>query len=210
MGQANRKTIRKILPADFDKQAFSTAMQKLLAATSAHHGYDCYTFAMLANLALARLGIPSEICAGFAAWRVAEAAHAVVSHHPDGQLLASPNEESFLYHAWLKIGIDYVDFTTYQLRMKAEEMDRMDGQHTPVSWCPDYLWFPSKSGISYVGVRDSFSAGVYHYERNTPIEARLKRAAIVPDQEDIDVLLFIYANELDGSPLHLFGPNHAG
>lgn len=78
--------------------------------------------------------------AGCAAWRVGEEDGAVVTHaESDATNFASCSPNSFHFHAWLVCGNFIVDFTTYQLGMKLEALDAMDGQHTTLGLRPDFL-----------------------------------------------------------------------
>jgi hypothetical protein len=68
-----------------------------------------------------------------------------------------------------------VDLTTWQLRIKAENNDRMDGCRTMVEFCPDYLWVPETEATrrSIDEVADAYEAGVYSYVRKANLEYRL-------------------------------------
>lgn len=210
MGEAKRRQQGSALPPDFYRDAFARAMRKMFEAASEALNTDCLLHAMIAREALSQLGVPSELCVGYAAWRVDGASnHGVIAHHPQGSVMkiSRPDSPAVMYHAWLKIGTDIVDFTTYQLPAKAAAMDALDGHRTPVNWAPPYLWVPTKSGKSYADVRDSYTAGVYHYQRDTALEARVKReGADRVDDEDVNTLLAIYRMELSG-PVVVIGPN---
>lgn len=198
------------LPSDFNLPAFATAMRKLAMAASEHLNADCYTHAALAKSALEVLGVSSEIHVGFAAWRVdGKAPHAVVSHHPQGNVIDLALPHSVMYHAWLRLGTYILDLTTYQLPLKARLMDEADGQSTPVSWSPDYLFVPITTCAKYAQVRDSFKAGVYMYQRVHDLEARLKRQAMATDEADLRTLLVIYQAECQGMPLEVHGPSRS-
>ncbi len=190
-------TKNKYLPANFNKEAFALAAQKLFTASSASLNKDCYGHALLAHHALNALGIQSEVIVGYAAWRVdGQAPGAVISHHVAGAIIPEPGAE--VYHAWLKVGNDIVDLTTYQLTQKAAILDSYDGQVTPVNWCPDFLWVKKNTVSTYQRVAQGFKAGLYSYDRIIALEKRIKQSALPVCNEEIATLLMIYRTLLNG------------
>lgn len=191
---------------ELDRDAFARAVRKLFTAAGTAPGVDCLQHAVIAQAALKALGIEAQLRAGYAAWRVdGVASNAVVAHHPKGTAIPGPDNE-FMYHAWLQVGQDLVDFTTYQLAEKVRQMDAADGQHTPVSWVPEYLWVPAKSGASFADVRDGRQAGLYHYKRDLAVEGKVRRIATL-DPGDVRMLLTIYTAECEG-PVEVYGPSN--
>ena len=198
-----------ILPDTFNKPAFSGAIRKLFESASDSLGFDCYSHHAIASAALTMLGVPNELCIGYAAWRVnGEAPHGVVAHHTVNSFTFKSDSTAILYHSWLKVGPEIVDFTTYQLPMKAAELDAIDGKHTIIEWAPDYLWSLAKNGVSYTAVREGYIAGLFHYRRDMGLERHLKSKASPVNHEDVEYLLIIYHTLCQGDSIHVFGPNN--
>lgn len=197
-----------------NKNFFAAAVKKLHTAASVQLGNDCISHAELARLALKQLGIDSTLVIGYAAWRVdGKDGGAVVGHHPKTSQAflnveaISPN--AMIYHVWLEVGDDIVDFTTYQLPDKARRMDEIDNHKTPVSWTPDYLWVNKKTGKTYEEVRDSFDSGVYCYEADESIKETVEGVIEEVDDDDVNNILFIYKQMCNGIDLQVIGVNHA-
>ena len=127
----------------------STALRKLATAASEHLGHDCCIHAALGRALLADFGVPASPVVGFAAWRVGEGDGDVISHTPYTKGYLPPGVKGLAYHAWLDCSGCVIDFTTYQLPRKAQALDAMDGGHTTVRWCPDFLILPRDSIRSY-------------------------------------------------------------
>ena len=152
-------------------------------------GQDCYTRAVFAKLLLARLDVDAKLVVGFAAWRVGNGNGDVIGHHP--AILA--HGDGCLFHTWLEIGKNILDFTTFQLRLKVAMMDAIDGYKTNVVWCPEYLYVPKTSASPFNFVRDKH-AGLFHYRHDEQTEAMLRSAAKPVDPSDIEQLWQIYQN----------------
>jgi hypothetical protein len=114
---------------------------------------------------LADLGIRSRRVLGFAAWRVGHNTADCLGNHP---LLQgwSPREgvKALAYHAWLECDDWIIDFTTYQLAYKAQQLDALDGSLTSVAWCPDYLLFPGNRVCTFDEVKGGSEVGMVYYE----------------------------------------------
>lgn len=191
----------------FDRSAFARAVQKMFTATSSALSRDCYTHAAIIQAALESLGVHAELRVGYAAWRTeGTQPHAVIAHHPEGVVL-DPNPKHHIYHAWLQINQDVVDFTTYQLPLKAAALDALDGFTTPVEWAPLYLWEPISNVRTYVEVRDGHVAGLFHYSPQPELEKMLSREACEVDHGDVQTLRAVYELELRGEGLIVVGPN---
>lgn len=219
MGEARRRKAeqdrkRQAVAASlegFNKEAFARAIRKMYTATSTRLGVDCASHAQVARAALALLGIEAELRFGDAAWRInGKAPHGVVAHlqgqatyvepDPEGDARAAP------FHAWLVIGDDLVDFTTYQLPAKAAAIDAADGKHTEVEWAPENLWVPLSTVQPYPAVRDGYTAGLYHY-RSDPSVGRLVQGGASVDDEDVQTLLMLYNLFDSGAETEIYGPN---
>src|SRR5262249_16158937 len=108
MGEAKRKkaargaALKSLEQCDIARVA--TALRQFLTACSPSMGADCYNYAAHGQHLLSRLGVPADIAVGYAAWRVGNADHEVVGHHPSMKLLTTTSGgDAKLYHAWLTI-----------------------------------------------------------------------------------------------------------
>ena len=128
-------TSRAILKFDKnnDLRRISSALRRLATAASGNLGSDCYIHAAIAQEILNRLGVSSKLVAGYAAWRVGNGDGDVILHAPMPNMPSQPG--SVAYHMWLEVGKHLIDFTTYQLRHKAIQRDKLDGGTTTVTWC---------------------------------------------------------------------------
>lgn len=179
------------------------SIRKLASAASSHEGSDCYTFANLAGHLLKHEGIESVLVVGHAAWRVSSGDSDVILHAPLSDIPYPMG--AMPYHAWLEIpsaGLIF-DSTLYQLRKKASELDKQDGGHTTVDWCPDYLLAP-KSSVSTLKDVIQLTAGLFFYERNERLEKYILDSAPVTDEGDIAAAMIIYRN----TDLVVHGPNN--
>jgi len=204
MGQAKRRTqerekhSERIGVIDFARVA--SAIRRLATATSARHGSDCYVHAALAQAVLARLGVSSQITIGFCAFRVGEGDSDVVAHAPLAGMVYQ--EDAIPYHAWLNLGGNIFDTTTYAIRSKAAELDRLDGGHTDVIWCPDYLFVPLDT-VSTMKDVAKCHAGMYYYERVLDLEEKIKRISEPLDAGDIETAWLLYQTP----DMMVIGPN---
>lgn len=204
MGQAKfRKSIseeaEKALE-NVDVKAVAWALERLASAASEKFGGDCYLHAALGQRLLADLGVPTELIGGHAGWRVGPGDGDVITHIPiKGPLPPGAHP----YHTWLRCGRYLIDFTTYQLPMKASSLDEMDGGNTRVDWAPSYLMVLAESCRSFHEVQQK-DAGMYFYTRDIPTENLIKSKARPVDEEDV-----IYAKALMDRPdMKVMGPNN--
>lgn len=178
-------------------------LRKLVTAAGSHIGSDCYTHAALGQVLLADLGSQTRLQAGFAAWRVGPGDHDVISHAPAEKVYVPSGAQGFPYHAWLA-GCDHViDFTTYQLREKARQLDALDGGRTNVEWCPDFLFLPRREIRPLNTVSNSSTPGVSYYEPRGDVLERLQDEYTV-DEGDLAAARVILANP----GIQVFGPNN--
>lgn len=184
-----------------DLRRISSALRRLATAASGNLGSDCYIHAAIAQALLARLGVSSKLVAGYAAWRVGSGDGDVILHAPLPNMPSQPG--SVAYHVWLESNNHLIDFTTYQLRRKAIQMDKLDGGSTTVTWCPDYLCVPKKSVSPFRAVIQ-LRAGMYFYKQNTAIENLTISAARPLDDDDVNTAWLLYQNP----ELSVFGPNN--
>lgn len=100
--------------------------------------------------------------------------------------------QGFAYHAWLESGDTILDFTTYQLRRKAAELDALDGGRTAVNWCPEVLILRKRDVRTYADVA-KLHQGLAHYEENPGLESLLA-AQFTLDEGDLATARLILAN----------------
>lgn len=190
---------------EFDKKndlpRISSALRRLAIAASGNLGSDCYIHASIAQSLLARLGVSSNLVAGYAAWRVGNGDGDVILHAKLPNMPPQPG--AIAYHAWLEVGNHLIDFTTYQLRSKALQMDKLDGGTTTVTWCPDYLYVPKKS-VSPLRAVIQLRAGMFFYQQDTALENAIVSAAQHLDDGDVNTAWLLYQNPA----LRVFGPNN--
>jgi hypothetical protein len=183
----------------------SAVLRKLATAASAHLGSDCFLHMEIGRALLADLGFAAHPVVGFAAWRVGIGDGDVISHAPYSQGYSLPGGKALVYHAWLNWKGFLVDFTTYQLRRKARELDALDGGRTTVTWCPEYFLLLWKDVMSYGDVAASVRPGAAYYQARSELEPLL-RSRYVVDPTDLQA-----ARLLLGNPnMNVFGPNDAG
>ena len=113
-------------------------VQKAAAAMSNNIGKDCLWHAMAAQALFMHLGFLPNIKIGFAAWRIGNDDGAVILHAPEKGRRYEPNEIPF--HAWIEFENMIFDPTTYQLGIKAKQLEEIDGIKTDVIWQPPYLY----------------------------------------------------------------------
>lgn len=201
MGQAK---IKRAQAAALDRavvEAVGVALRKMAQAASSHLGGDCFLHAALGQALLAEKGVPSEIAAGYAAWRTGESDGSVIAHTRQVKGYLPEGKQGFAYHAWLLVPGHIVDFTTYQLKAKALELDALDGGHTEVDWCPPMLLAPIAEVRSYREVAQGH-AGLFYYERDLSMEPKLARMFSM-DPEDLQIAKLILANP----DVAVLGPN---
>lgn len=208
MGEAKRRAqLAAKMHDELREQAarVSIALRKLSVAASIHFGADCYMHAALGRVLLQDLGLETRVAAGFAAWRVGHGDGDVLGHTPQAQGYLPPGTKGFAYHAWLE-GCDCViDFTTYQLREKARQLDEADGGCTSVEWCPEYLVLPRREIRAYKEVAQAPGPGIAYYEARPDI-ARLLQAQFTVDEADLRAARLILSNP----DIQVFGPNDVG
>lgn len=184
------------------------AMRKLAQAASSHVGSDCYVHAAIGRELLKDLGVQTELKAGHAAWRLGPGDGDVMSHVDGVQGYLPEGAEGFAYHVWLETVEEggaspiLIDLTTYQLRVKATQLDEADGGTTAVDWCPDLLVLRREEIKGYREVAEAPGPGSSFYQS---IPGMIERLAAAGDvyAEDLAVARLIMA-----SPgLNVIGPN---
>lgn len=175
-------------PNDDELALIAQAMQKVIGAITSFHGADCLLTSKVAAAALRKLGYENAVAvAGSAAWRVGEGDGDVVMHamemsHQSTGLLKPNSADGVpagLFHAWVQVNNDIVDFTTACLPAKAHALDAMDGMTTTVDWSPPFLWVDAKTCQSFDEVANGFDVGVFAYRRHAEIE----KAVLRPNEE---------------------------
>lgn len=195
MGQAKQKARQQSFEAQAlraaDPSRVAAAMRKLAVAASANLGMDCYIHAAIGQAILSRLNIEAQLVIGYAAWRLGPGDGDIVVHAPVPNSPAQPG--GVPYHAWLEIGNLVFDLTTYQLRSKAANLDRLDGRHTEVRWCPDYLLVAKNTCASLREVANAYT-WTYHYAHNDAVAERAKVyiGAHALDPADVEVAWLLY------------------
>ena len=190
-----RRPMKTILPR------ISSALRRLAMAASGNLGSDCYIHAAIAQEMLTSLGVASKLVAGYAAWRVGSGDGDVIIHSPLPHMPPQPG--AIAYHVWLEAENHLIDFTTYQLRRKATQLDKLDGGSTTVTWCPEYLAVPKKS-VSPLQAVIQLRAGMFFYQQDTAIENVIISAAQPLDDDDVNNAWLLYQNP----ELCVFGPNN--
>lgn len=184
------------------------AMRKLAEAASSNVGSDCYVHAVLGQQLLKDLGIETELKAGHAAWRIGSGDGDVMSHVDGVQGYLPERAQGFAFHVWLETVEEgggspiLIDLTTYQLRLKARQLDEADGGSTAVDWCPDLLVLRREEIRGYREVATAQGPGQCFYQSIPGMLERLAAAADL-DPEDLTVARVILANP----NISVFGPN---
>jgi hypothetical protein len=183
-------------------------VRTIATTASSRLGSDCIWHALACRHLLAREGIDdARLVAGYAAWRVdGKAPGAVVCHHVDG-VPCDPASGGLAFHSWVSCGSQVFDATTYQLRGKMALMDTADGGRTPVRWSPPYVLVERKQCHSWRSVRDGFRAGLFCYDSNQDLIARIE---CHPDTQldgyDITLLEQVHDRLKRGDSLVVMGP----
>lgn len=142
----------------------SSALRRLANAASGHLGADCYLHAELGARLMEDLGVVCERRSGYAAWRVGPGDGDVIAHTDRTAVsFLPPDARGFAYHTWLELPGYILDFTTYQLAQKAQELDAADGGRTNVTWTPDFLLLSKHSLRTYRQVAQSEKPPACHY-----------------------------------------------
>lgn len=170
----------------------SVVLRKLATAASGHFGSDCYLHAEMGRCLLQDLGIETRRVVGYAAFRVGEGDGDVIAHTDQVQCFLPPGAAGMAYHAWLEAGDTIIDFTTYQLEQKARELDALDGNHTLVKWCPEYLVLRKRDVHTYRAVA-SLRAGMAHYDEKPELESLLA-SQFQLDEGDLAAARLILSN----------------
>ncbi|BBQ02927.1 hypothetical protein BSFA1_80550 (plasmid) [Burkholderia sp. SFA1] len=120
----------------------------------------------------------------------------------------APQPEALSFHAWLEIGPAesahrlILDFSTYQLRRKAAELDALDGGDTNVNWCPDYLAALATDVSSLEDVTMK-TKGLFFYRPHNDLQRYVEHKAGAIDQVDLNNLILLYRNP----NIKVIGPN---
>ena len=184
-----------------DLPRISSALRRIATAASGNLGSDCFIHAAIAQEMLHRLGVTAKLVAGYAAWRVGSGDGDVILHAPLPNMPPQPG--AIAYHMWLEVDNHFIDFTTYQLRQKAVQMDKLDGGITKVAWCPDYLAVAKKS-VSPLRSVIQLRAGMYFYKQDAAIEKLIVSTALPLDNDDVHTAWLLYQNQ----EICVFGPNN--
>lgn len=186
------------------------AIRKLATAASGSLGMDCVVHSELGRILLEDQGlVTARIVVGEAAWRTGPGdgdmvAHvrSVPGHLPPG---AGPGSVGFAFHAWVQVGDILVDFTTYLLKLKASQLDAMDGQHTLVEWCPQILVAPVSEVSSFDRTLKAHSAGYFFYKHDPQVQATVLRG-LTMDEADVHHARLIMRDP----QMMVLGPNNLG
>lgn len=207
MGETTRRRqVARALRGRLEEAAarVSAALRKLATAASGQLGRDCYVHAELGRQLLEDLGLEARRVVGYAAWRVGPGDGDVISHSPHTAGHLPPGTMGFPYHAWLDCQGLLLDFTTYQLRAKAQALDAADGGHTAVEWCPDFLLLERDEVRSYEEVAAAFGPGVAYYEARPELETALAGFAVDPNDLKAARLILKFPDILVLGPNNLF------
>ena len=190
----NYPDLKEILPR------LASTMKRLTKAASGNLGSDCYIHAAIAQSILSKLGVESRLTAGWAAWRVGPGDSDMITHAPVESIIPQPG--GMIYHMWLEIGSRILDLTTHSFRIKARHLDMLDGGHTTVVWCPDFLFVDKKSVTPLKDVIQH-DAGMYYYSQQPAVEAIVIDGAPELDMDDVNAAWMLYQNQ----DMVAFGPN---
>lgn len=198
MGQAKNK--RNLLQTDFstiEKAATPTshALRRLTLAASDNLGGDCFTIAKLGQILLADQGIRAELVVGYAAWRIGPGDADVIAHTPSAQGHVPEGLLGLAYHAWLALPAHgaILDFTTFQLGLKAQNLDAMDGGRTQCDWQPDYLLAPASAGKTFREVAQAARPVAFHYEAQPELHTLLE-STYTMDADNVRMARLVMSN----------------
>lgn len=194
MGQASNKR-KQLLSYQAPVAQVAQGLKKLAIAASGALGMDCYLTAVLGQKVLEDFGIHAEIAVGHAAWRVGPGDSDVIAHVPSGNQYVPPGEIGLAYHAWLELPSlgTLVDFTTYQLPLKAEQLDQYDGGATRVDWAPSYLFVQRSTCKTYGEVAAAAGPVAYFYQ-SVPEARELLAKSFVLDPADLAAARLVCRN----------------
>lgn len=169
------------------------AIAQVVGATTNFHGADCLFYAGVAAKVLQGMGYPARMVAGSAAWRVGPGDGDVISHALELNAPGTVNSATFapansdakavMFHAWVEVGDDIIDFTTASLADKAAQLDKMDGGRTQVDWSPQALWVHKNQCLDLLGVVNAPDSGVCAYQRHEKIEGLVMKDGL----KDVDL-----------------------
>ena len=171
----------------------SLALRKLATALSPNFGSDCYLHMELGHILLGDLGMDSRRVLGFASWRVGPGEGDVLSYRPGAHGLTASIPKALPYHAWLDVGNVIVDFSTYQFKFRAKQLDAADGQRTTVDWCPGFLMIPHAEVRSHPQVQQAIHSGLAYYEAYPDLE-RTVGVGEPADPEGVRAARWLLAN----------------
>lgn len=172
----------------------SNAVGKLARATGIHLGSDCYVHAELSRALLSDLGFETRRMVGFAGWRVGTGPDDVIGHTPRIEGHVPPGAENGLpYHAWLECAGLIIDCTTYLLRHKMQLLDAVDGGHSEVVWCPDFLILSRKEIRTHNELVLSRRPGLAYYEAHPELDP-IPNSRFTVDPLDLQLARMILRN----------------
>lgn len=183
----------------------SAVLRKYAIAASSSLGSDCYVHAELGRVLLHDLGFEARLVAGFAAWRTGSGADDVLGHVPHLTAYAPTDGPGLPYHTWLECGALLIDFTTYQLRHKALQLDLADGGTTTVTWCPPFLCVQRHELRRYEHLVHARTAGHAFYQACPALDGVLRpRSQVHPAH--VSAMRLLLANP----QMNVIGPNNVG
>lgn len=224
MGEAKRKRAQASVvagvAADIDAALAAAAVRQVVGALTDFHGADCLLLAGVTAGLLRELGVPAQVVAGSAAWRVGSGDSDVVSHAFEikGSLYVPADAaRAGMFHAWVEAPGVLADFSTCTLRLKAEQLDAADGGTTVVQWAPEYIWEAGGTPAGRVRtpreVLMAPLAGVYTYVRHESVE-QVVLANKAEREAELKASIFaatqVYAGLRDGRQLRIIGVGEKG
>lgn len=190
-------------------ERLSVALQKLTSSSSLQLGSDCAEHAYLAWHILTEQGFNCRVAIGAAAWRIGPNDGDVISHIPRREdILAAETKRAIPYHAWVETDTSVIDFSTHTLRLKANQMDALDGGKTTVQWCPDFLLMSKGDIKSYGEVAQAPQEGVAYYQEVPGLLDFMKSKGFTEETgpDDLAILRLIFSNPT----VHVMGVNDTG
>lgn len=188
--------------------SLSKALIKYMTSASPAQGADCALHASLAFQVLTNRGFEVRIAAGEAGWRIGDGDSDVIVHSPrvSGAQFGPDGKPAGAFHVWLVCESTIIDFTTYSLPLKAEQLDAMDGGNTQCVWAPPYLAVEQNASSTIEGITYALNAGVFAYgEAPNLYNLMLHRKFVSPaDQQDVMMIEYLMAN----ADIKVVGPNN--
>ena len=161
--------------------------------------------AKMAQSILHEEGVSTRLVVGEAAWRIGSGDGDVITHSLSVGGYAPVGVKALAYHAWLETDESIIDFSTHSLRVKASQLDALDGGKTNVAWCPPYLVIDRSKSTSLKEVAQAASEGVVWYQEHPGLHEFISKNGITKEADPQDRMLLRLI--FDQPNIAVFGPN---